>query len=248
MDIQAIVFDVNGTLIDIKTDERMDQIFRSAGHFLTYQGINLRRHEVRDHYFRILAEQKQSSSENHPEFDAVGIWRQIIAENATDFTHGLPQEKLEQMPLFLAEMSRGIARHKLKLYPHVRKVLHVLREQVPLALVTDAQTPHARGELHQVGLLDFFNPVVVSGDHGYRKPDRRLFHSALDQLGVSPSQTLFVGDNIHRDVYGAQAVGMKTAMFCSGPSGRQYKGCEPDYRIGDHRELLRIMNLPALAS
>jgi putative hydrolase of the HAD superfamily len=175
MDIRAVAFDVNGTLVRILTEDGMEQIFRSAAHFLTYQGIDLHRHQVRDLYFGIMEEQQRTSSEEHPEFDAVGIWRSIIEGHMTDFTRTLPVEKLEQMPLFLAEMSRGISRRKLRLYPHVREVLDVLRERYRLALVTDVQSAYTRGELHKVGLLDYFDPIIVSGDHGYRKPDRRLF-------------------------------------------------------------------------
>jgi putative hydrolase of the HAD superfamily len=40
MDIRAIAFDVNGTLIRIQTPDGDEQIFRSAAHFLTYQGID----------------------------------------------------------------------------------------------------------------------------------------------------------------------------------------------------------------
>src|SRR5919108_1803431 len=109
MDIRAVAFDVNGTLVRILTDDGADQIFRSAAHVLTYQGIHLHRHQVRDLYFGIMSQQQRSSPEEHPEFDAVGIWRSIIEDHMTDFTRALPAAKLEQMPLFLAEMSRGIA-------------------------------------------------------------------------------------------------------------------------------------------
>jgi putative hydrolase of the HAD superfamily len=139
MDIRAVAFDVNGTLVSILTQDDMDEIFRAAAHFLTYQGIDLHRHEVRDLYFRIMKEQLRASSQEHPEFDAVGIWRSIIEGHLTEFTRTLPVMKLDQLPLFLAEMSRGISRRRLGLYPHVREVLDVLRERYPLALVTDAQ-------------------------------------------------------------------------------------------------------------
>jgi putative hydrolase of the HAD superfamily len=80
----------------------------------------------------------------------------------------------------------------------VREVLEVLRERYPLAVVTDAQSPYARAELHKVGLLDYFDPIVVSGDHGYRKPDRRLFQLALDGMGVAAEHTLYVGNDMSR--------------------------------------------------
>jgi putative hydrolase of the HAD superfamily len=243
MDIRAVAFDVNGTLVRILTDEGMEQIFRSAAHFLTYQGIDLHRHQVRELYFGTLREQQQTSPEEHPEFDAVGIWRRIIDGNATDFTRTLPAGKLEQIPLFLAEMSRGISRKRLGLYPHVREVLDVLRERYPLALVTDAQSAYTRGELHKVGLLDYFDPIVISGDHGYRKPDRRLFQLALDGMGVAAENALYVGNDMHRDVFGAREAGMPTVMFESGQGASAYLDCVPDYRITDFRDLLKILGL-----
>jgi putative hydrolase of the HAD superfamily len=242
MDIRAIAFDVNGTLIEILTEDGMAQIFRAAGHFLTYQGIDLRRHEVRDLYFEIMREQQKESPEAHPEFDAVGIWRRIIDTRMTDFTRELPAEKLAQMPLFLAEMTRGIARRRLRLYPHVRETLDLLRPRFPLALVTDAQSAYARGELHKVGILDYFDPIIVSGDHGYRKPDPRLFQQMIDKLGVAAENTLYIGNDMHRDVYGAREVGMKTVMFDSGQGTKEYLGCVPDYTITHYRELLEILD------
>lgn len=246
MDIRAIAFDVNGTLVEILTEDDMEQIFRAAGHFLTYQGINLRRHQVQDLYFQYMKQQRKASPQSHPEFDAVGIWRRIIEEHASDFTRRLPGRKLAEMPVFLAEMSRGISRRRLRLYPHVRSVLRTLQARYPLALVTDAQSVHAHGELHQVGLLGFFDPIIVSGDHGFRKPDRRLFQFALDGIGVPAHQTLYVGNNMYRDVYGAHQAGLQTVLFDGDHSnfGRsEHLGCEPDFTITDHRELLGILGV-----
>ena len=241
MDIRAVAFDVNGTLVRILTDDGMEQIFRSIAHFLTYQGINLHRHQVRDLYFELMKEQQQTSPEEHPEFDAVGIWRSILQAHLTEFTRALPAETLEQMPLFLAEMYRGISRCRLRLYPHVREVLDVLRERYPLAVVTDAQSAYARAELHKVGLLDYFDPIVVSGDHGYRKPDRRLFQLALDGMGVAAEHALYVGNDMHRDIFGAQEAGMTTVMVESDQGADVHPDCVPDYTITDLRDLLTIL-------
>ena len=240
MDIRAVAFDVNGTLVRILTDDGMEQIFRSIAHFLTYQGIDLHRHQVRDLYFEHMKEQRQASPEEHPEFDAVGIWRSILQAHLTEFTRALPAEKLEQIPLFLAEMYRGISRCRLRLHPHVREVLDVLRERYPLAVVTDAQSAYARAELHKVGLLDYFDLIVVSGDHGYRKPDRRLFQFALDAMGVAAENALYVGNDMHRDIFGAQEAGMTTVMVESDQGTDVHLDCVPDYRITDLRDLLTI--------
>jgi len=246
MVIQAVAFDVNGTLVRIQTEDDMDQVFRAAAHFLTYQGIHLHRHQVRDLYFEIMKEQQRASSQEHPEFDAVGIWRSILEGHLTDFTRTLPVEKLEQLPLFLAEMARGISRHGLRLYPHVREILDALRERYPLALVSDAQSAYARGELHKVGLLDYFDPIIISGDYGYRKPDRRLFQFALDGMRATAENALFVGNDIYRDIFGAREAGMKTVLVDSDQGAKVLQGCVPDYTITDLRDLLKILDLPSL--
>jgi len=243
MDIRAIAFDVNGTLVRILADDDEERIYRAAAHFLTYQGIDLHRHELRDLYFQIMKEQLRASPEKHPEFDAVGIWRSIIEERGTDFTRALPRGKLEQMPLFLAEMCRGVSRRRLGLYPYVCEMLEVLRKRYPLAIVTDAQSTYAHAELHKVGLLSYFDPIIISGDHGYRKPDRRLFQLALDEIGVSAGHTLYVGNDMYRDIYGAREAGLTTVMFDSDQGVKVYRDCVPDYRITDFRDLLKILGL-----
>lgn len=244
MNVGAIAFDVNGTLVEILTEDHMEQAFRAAGHYLTYQGVDLRRAAVRDLYFAAMSEQQRSSPEAHPEFDAVAIWGAIIDTHASDFTRALPAEKRAQMPLFLAEMYRGITRRKLRLYPYVRDVLDALHGRVPLALVTDAQSAWARGELHQVGLLDYFDHIIVSGDFGYRKPDRRLLQLALEGMGVAAENALYVGNDMYRDVFGAREVGMRTVIYNSDQGTKDHPDCVPDHTIGDFRELLNIVGLP----
>ena len=86
MDIRALIFDINGTLIDIETDERMEQAYRAIGHFLTYQGIPLHRWEVLNLYFQIMKEQFERSTEIFPEFDVVAVWREVLGRQGSDFT------------------------------------------------------------------------------------------------------------------------------------------------------------------
>jgi putative hydrolase of the HAD superfamily len=243
MDIRGIAFDVNGTLIEILTEDHMEEIFRAAGHFLTYQGIDLRRHELSDLYFRFMSEQKSASLEEYPEFDAVAIWRRIVDENMTEYTRRLPAARIEQLPLFLAEMYRGISRRRLRLYPYVRQTLDVLKQRFHLAVVTDAQSAYACAELNQVRLLDYFDPIVVSGDHGFRKPDPRLFEIAAAAMGVAPAETLFVGNDMHRDIFGASNAGMRTVMFDSDQGTKDHLDCVPDHTITDYRELLEILGV-----
>jgi putative hydrolase of the HAD superfamily len=59
---------------------------------------------------------------------------------------------------------------------------------------------------HLDGLFDV---VVVSGAVNKRKPSPEIFQSTLKTLGVSASETVFVGDTIDADIEGPKAVGIK---------------------------------------
>jgi putative hydrolase of the HAD superfamily len=139
-----------------------------------------------------------------------------------------------------------VSRRRLRRYPYVRTVLDALAARFPLAVVTDGQSAWARAELHAVGLDRYFDPVVVSGDHGYRKPDRRLFERALAHIGVAPEHAVYVGNDMHRDVYGAREAGMTTIMFTSGQGTQTYRDTRPDHVVHDHRALLPLLGLPAV--
>lgn len=241
MVIRALLFDINGTLTDILTNEWHDEIYRTLSNLLSYQGILLGPEAVKAAYVQIMKEQKAASRERYPEFDVVSIFREIIARNATDFTHCLPPEKLEQLPLFLAETHRAASRFRLRLYNGVEETIEQLFSKYRLAIVSDGQSAYAVPELHAVGLLDSFDPVVISGDFGIRKPDRRLLEKALTIMQMEPPEVLFVGNDMYRDVYGARQLGIKTIFFRSNQGQQEKEGVEPDYIIYSFPELLNAV-------
>jgi len=242
MDIRALLFDVNGTLIDIETDEGLEEIYRAIAHFLTYQGIALHRWEVRDLYFQIMQQQRAQRAETFAEFDVVEVWREFLRNKASDYTRSLPSEKQEHLPLFLAELHRGIARKRLRPYPQVQETLDQLRLHYPMAVVSDAQSAYAVPELRAVGLLHYFNPIIVSGDYGYRKPDPRLFQKALDALQVRPEQALFFGNDLFHDIFGAQQVGMKAILVSYTQGNTSSQTISPDYTISRFTEVSQAVN------
>ncbi len=97
-------------------------------------------------------------------------------------------------------------------YPGVRRaLLELSRRGVRLGVVTDAPRFKAYQRLEAAGLVDFFDFVLTLTDHGARKPDPRPFREALDRLGLPPAAVLMVGDWPERDLAGAKAVGLRTA-------------------------------------
>ena len=236
MIIKAILFDINGTLVDINTDETNEEIFRTLSHILTYQGVFMHRREVRDEYYQIMDIQRKGSPEKYPEFNVVEVFRELL--NRRLGTRGSERpDKFQWLPLFLAEAYRGISLNRLQLYPGVLEVLNDLRPRYQLAAISDAQSAWCLPELRAVGIAGYFDPIIVSGDFGYRKPDPRLFTSALSGLRVAPENVLLVGNDMFRDVSPAQQQGIKTVFFSSNQGRKEAEGVEPDYIIYQFPEM-----------
>ncbi len=95
-------------------------------------------------------------------------------------------------------------------------------------------------ELAQAGLAEYFDVRVISSDYGFRKPDRRLFAKALQLLDARPSEAIYVGDNLYRDIAGAQSAGIR-AVFVQRHSQQEVADgqCAPDLAVRNLDELVK---------
>jgi putative hydrolase of the HAD superfamily len=123
----------------------------------------------------------------------------------------------------------------------VQGTIQQLHSRYALAIISDAQTVYAVPELNTLDLAAYFDPIIISGDFGYRKPDVRLFEAALSRMALAPSEVLFVGNDLYRDVHGAQKLGIKTVFFKSGESVQDKGHAVPDYIIYSFPELLNAV-------
>ncbi len=232
MTTKGILFDLYGTLIDIETDESMDEIYRAIAHYLTYHEVYLHRGEVRERYYQIMKQQKEACDEEYPEIDVEAIWNEfLMQEDIKSSFHRGQQAKV------IAHIYRGVSRNRLQLYPDVKRVLNELRMSYRLALISDAQSCYALPEIHAVGLEGYFESIVISSHHGFRKPDSRLFQKTLDNMRLEPTEVIWVGNDMFRDIYGARLLGIKNIYIDSNQGAKTYKDVTPDYRVQQFQDV-----------
>lgn len=237
MAVKCILFDLYGTLINIDTDENMEEIYRSIAHFLNYRGIDIHRMEIKNLYYEIMKRQRTVRNEQYSEIDVEAIWRELVILKGSIAAKGFGS--MDALTRTLAEMYRGISRKRLELYPDVISVLEKLKMRFPLALVSDAQPCFALPEMRLMNLNGFFSPIVISADYGYRKPDPRLFLHALIELKVDPSEAIYIGNDMFRDIYGANQLGIKTIFFQSNQGTQTHPNTEPHYFARSFNEVLK---------
>jgi putative hydrolase of the HAD superfamily len=122
--------------------------------------------------------------------------------------------------------------------PHCRPVLTRLQKRYRLGVVTNGIDRVQRSRLAVSGLAPFFEVVVTSQGSGFAKPDPRILQVALDALGVSAAQALYIGDDPPTDGGAATAAGVR---FCWMDRGQPVAGRRPRRRVENLRELLPLL-------
>jgi len=234
MTIKGILFDLYGTLIDIDTDESLEEIYRGIAHYLTYHGVYLHRWEVRDRYYEIMKRQKEEGGEEYPEINVEAIWNSFLGQEGI----GAPLARRE-LALILAQLYRAISRKRLQLYPDVKRVLDELRATYRMALVSDAQPCYALPEMKAVGLEGYFDPIIISAYYGFRKPDTRLIKKALDTMKLGPAEVICVGNDMYRDIFGASQLGIKAIFIDSNQGAKAHENVTPDYFAHRFEDVLK---------
>ena len=94
-----------------------------------------------------------------------------------------------------------------RLYDDVLPALELLGQR-PMALITNGSSELQRAKIKQLGIIERFESILVSGEFGAHKPDRSIFLQACRDLGVNPEELTFIGDNFQNDVVGSHDAGL----------------------------------------
>lgn len=117
----------------------------------------------------------------------------------------------------------------------------------PLALVADGPVGSFENILAQHDLRHYFDAVAISGAVGVAKPDARMFHQALTQLGIAPAdydRVIMVGNNLERDIKGANALGIISVWLDWAPRRAKIPADaseQPQYTIKAPLDLLPLL-------
>ena len=69
-----------------------------------------------------------------------------------------------------------------------------------------------RGLLNGLELAQYFDSMTISCEVGAEKPSAKMFLAALRGAGVTPEESIHVGDCYEEDVLGAKQVGMRAIL------------------------------------
>ena len=110
----------------------------------------------------------------------------------------------------------------------VLEILRTCRKRARLVLISNA-TSRLHSDLQRLGIAGDFDYIINSSEVGFAKPDPNIYFTALDTVGATPNQALFIDDN----------AGHVAAATRLGIAGHTYAGADGLRQKLNHLGLLQ---------
>lgn len=242
--IKAVIFDLDDTLIDWRNRDQDWQEFdrKHLGQVFDYVKGNL--HPIRDMddfcaLARELTIEQWQNARSSLKAPHLGV---VLVEACA--RQGVPRDLLVADDLLDAYNWGPFP--GVVVFPDSLEVLPDLKARgLKLGLITNAYQPIRMRdrELEAFGLIEHLSDCRISAaDAGVIKPHPEIFEMALDCLGVSTEEAVFIGDSLEADIAGAQSAGMRAVQRISDDFDTDHHQIVPDAKITSLHELYDLFD------
>lgn len=206
--IETVLFDCWGTLLQAPNLMRRGAAVEFFCRFLTAKGCDIDFDAFRDAY---MEEARRQHEEARSDFRELDYMQRIDSTlQAIGFAH--PERRLLVQRVW-SEYLDEWPKQSIP-YGETSTLLSSIKGTYSLGLVTNfPDGPTARRAFKKFGFNTVFDSLVVSGEVGFRKPNRVIFERVLSELGSTPLRAVMVGDTLDADIAGAKAMGMKGILI-----------------------------------
>src|SRR5882757_751945 len=109
----------------------------------------------------------------------------------------------------LADRLTAYREEEMFMFPGAHDAIDALKALgVKLALVTNGAADTQRAKVERFALTQRFDHIQIEGEHGFGKPDERVYRHAMQALGVTAPETWMVGDNLEWEIVVPQRLGI----------------------------------------
>ena len=236
--INTVLFDLGSTLIYFDGD--WSQVIQEGNlellNFLRSAGCQLDETLFIERFRSELQAYFIERETEFIEYTSAYILHQVLSE------FGYPAVSDQIIRQALAAMY-AVTQAYWKTEPDAHSTLNILRENgYRLGLISNASDDaDVQSLIDQAGLRGYFEIILTSAAQGIRKPNPKIFFTALERLGSLPERSVMVGDTLGADILGAQNSGMRGIWItrrADTPANRAHADTiHPDAQIANLSEL-----------
>ena len=217
--VKAVIFDLDGTLLN--RDE-------SVKRFIEGQYGRLRK------YLGHIPKEKYTA--RFVELDNRGyVWKDKVYQQLVN-EYNIRTLTVEYL---LQDYINEFNKHCVP-FPNLLSTLeHLKNSNLALGIITNGFGQFQMDNIKALRIDSYFDAILVSEWEGIKKPDPQIFHKAMEQLQVMPSESIYVGDHPENDVKAANNAGMKSIW----KKDHQWEKADADYIIDDLSDLSLVKGL-----
>jgi putative hydrolase of the HAD superfamily len=208
--VDAVLFDLYGTLIDINVDTAPRSVWVRFSEELREAGYDLGPDELRRRYDELVA--SETREHGHAFVLEAKFFHKLIGVSG--------EHAAEPLVRHFGRRFRELTTRRIALRAYAVPLLKMLRASgCKVGLVSNTEEIVTEHDLEKLRLSGHFDEIVLSSSVGVKKPEPGIFAIALRRLGVSARRTLFIGDDHVADFEGARGAGLNPILLC--PCGRR---------------------------
>ena len=201
MKYENFVFDLYGTLVDIRTDEDAPGLWEKFSLFYGYYDARYTPEELKRSYESLVEGEEADLHEAHPEIQIETVFAKLFEEKGVNADMTLA--------VHAGQFFRILSTEYIRLYDGAPELLSGLKQAgKKVYLLSNAQRIFTEYELHLLGIADYFDDIFISSEFGVKKPEQRFFRMLMEKHGLSVSDTIMIGNDGTCDIDGAKSVGM----------------------------------------
>lgn len=225
--LTTLIFDLDDTLCSYQTDLK-ESLLETFGKEVV-DGLPFKPEDYQDG-FGVEFDKAIDGEVSQPEME----YRTRIFWNLLKDQNYSEEEIIE-----LGQKFARIRENSLSLYPGVSEAFERLSGKFKLGLLTNGPSNLQRKKIEVLGIEDWFDGIIVSGEHNLAKPDPRIFYITMDRLNCSPEETIYVGNSLEYDVLGANNAGIPVVWKRNGEEDTEVEGARPSLVIEEIQELFQ---------
>lgn len=200
------IFDLYGTLIDIRTDEYSLNFWRKAVSAFAQGKASYSPSELMQRYrkyvrFAQLREKLRHPAYKYIDIDLLGVFRRLYEDKGVRADIDLLRET--------AKRFRKASTEKLALYDGAEDLLQSLKNAgKKVYLLSNAQVSFTLPEMEELGILKYFDGVMISSEEKVCKPQKAFFDRLVEKYRLDRSECLMIGNDKNSDMRGAKDAGI----------------------------------------
>lgn len=201
------VFDLYGTLVDIRTNEWKSYLWKKMYVWYSMHGAYYDKPlQLKKEFYRLIERNEKEMNHDYAEIQIEYVFKEMFEAKGVEIDM--------QLAIETGKMFRMLSLEYVKLYDGVLDMIDDLKKAGKnIYLLSNAQRIFTEPEMRTLKIYDLFDGIIYSSDAGYKKPSKEFFETLFTKYNLNKEESVMVGNDHICDAKGASDFGIDSLYW-----------------------------------